>query len=292
MTSPPPRPIFHGPRPQGPQRRTLLAAAHERHPQAFPTPEDAAKWMELVFVPHSKRWAFVRNGKAGTTSTLQFLFELEFGCPFTARVTLPGDLNPDAAAQQLASADVFRPLSGFPRGLDAIDGALRLATVRHPTSRVVSAFNYICQTHDAAHPWFHRERLRMNAVVGFDWTADCRTPTGLVKFLRYIDRSLQGASPQAMNSHWRPQVATVLPEVYRPHIVGKVEALDDFFAEIAARLGQDLPPGWRTPRANASRSGEATQALLDPEARDLIARLYADDFAAFGYDPAWIQPAP
>lgn len=275
--------IFHEPELRPRERFSLLEAAMQRYPDDFPSTESARIFLNQVVAPASLRWVYKGNGKTGTSSTKRFLFELEFGVPLSTQVNLPYDINPDAAAHRLASANVFRELSNIPAGLTVLDSALRLTTVRNPISRATSAFLYLCAAADQRHIWLSDDRLRMNALVGFDWERDIRTPQGMEKFLDYIQIMIENLGEDAINRHWRPQVTSVKPKVLRPHLVGKTEDMETFYRAIAERLDTRLPDSWVVPKANKNASGFDPKTLLSAEALSRIEVIYARDFEEFGY---------
>lgn len=277
--------IFHTARIKGARRQKMLDDTVGRFPGIFASRDTAAAYMNQIIMPHSRRWAYCGNGKSGTSSTKRFLFELEFATPLTAGLKLTSDINPDVAAHHLATADVFRPVSFMGKGLDAINNTLRLTTVRHPAARAVSAFLYLCRSDDESHVWFARDRLRMNALVGFDWNRDTKTASGFVKFLRFIEITIAEAGADTVNAHWRPQVDNIKPEIFRPHLVGHTENLESFYRAIARRLDRPLAPDWHAPIANRAESTDTGSALLTPEAVRLLNRIYRADFDTFGYDP-------
>ena len=263
----------------------MLDAAIARHPDTFASRDAAAAYLGHIFMPHSRRWAYCGNGKSGTSSTKRFLFELEFGARLTVSLTLPSDINPDVASHHLSNADVFRPLSAMPQGLELLKNTLRLTTVRHPATRALSAFFYLCRSNDEAHPWFARDRLRINALVGFDWHKDPRSATGFKKFLHYIEQTIDTGGADTVNPHWRPQVANIKPEILRPHLVGRTENLEHFYRAVAERLNVALAADWQAPVANREPRTAAREALLTPDATALITRIYRADFETFGYSP-------
>ena len=265
-------------------RKPVLAAATKAFPLAFPKPGDALDFLSRIFVPASKRWAFLSNGKSGTSSTQHFLFQLEFGVPLTVALDHPDDVNPDAAVHRLHQANVLRKVIDLPQGIAVLPDLLRLVTVRHPGDRALSAFFYLCATHDRAHPWMAEDRMRMNAMVQFNWNSDTRTASGYQKFLRYIDISQHHPGNLRVNPHWRPQILNICPDVYRPDLIGRTENLAAFFHAIADRLGQPLAPGWQAPRANSQEKPDLSP-FRTPATHDLLRRIYAADFAQFGYDP-------
>ncbi|MCB4454687.1 sulfotransferase family 2 domain-containing protein [Leisingera sp. McT4-56] len=278
---------FHHPRLRGPRRQALLDAAVRNFPEQFKVKDDAAAYLTAICAPHSRRWVFCSNGKSGTSSAKRFLFELEFGARLNARFLSTTDINPDAVSHQLIASDVFRPLSFMPDGLDVFAQALRLATVRHPESRAVSAFLYLCKSNELGFQWFVRDRLHMNALVQFDWENDMRTPRGFEKFLRYIEICVENRGPQSVDPHWRPQHATIRPEIFLPGLIGKTEALPEFFKKIAEQLDQPLPGSWEAPAANKNPDQTARAKLMSPAARKLIEKIYVQDFEQFGYQPGW-----
>lgn len=125
----------------------------------------------------------------------------------------------------------------------------------------------------------------MNAVLGFDWTLDTRSPRGFLKFLDYIAWMQAEVGRFDINPHWRPQIDNVVPTIFRPQIIGRLEDMGAFYREVADQLGQPLPSGFDVRAANRQTYAGDRSAWLTPEARDRIATIYAADFNWLGYDP-------
>lgn len=277
--------VFHTPKLSGPGRQKNLDAWANRYPARLRTREETQSWLDQQFFPASKRWLYCGNGKSGTSSTKRFLFELEFGRPLSAHLLVPFDINPDVVSHRLAEFDVFRSLADAEDSQEVFASALRLTTVRNPYSRAVSAFLYLCKSDDMARHWFAWDRVRMNAMVGFDWDKDPRTATGFEKFLDYIASDIQNRGLQEVNPHWRPQHGNIRPGLFDAHMIGKTEDLGTFFKDIAARLDQPLPATFTAKAANQNADSTPKDALLTPAVRQRIARIYGPDFAQFDYDP-------
>jgi hypothetical protein len=275
--------IFHDPELRPRERYNQLEAAMQRFPEDFPTIDSARVFMTHFVVPASLRWAYKGNSKSGTSSTKRFLFELEFGVPLSTQIDPPNNIIHDSAPHQLKSANVFRDVFSLPSGFSALESALRLTTVRDPASRAVSAFLYLCVSGDQRHVWFSNDRLRMNAMVGFDWNRDIRTSQGMEKFLDYIRIMIEEHGEDEIDRHWRPQVANVKPRVLKPHLIGKTEEMEAFYRAIAERLDLPLPENWVTPRVNRNTSDFDPKALLSANALSRIEMIYAKDFEEFGY---------
>ncbi|WP_238368588.1 sulfotransferase family 2 domain-containing protein [Mesobacterium pallidum] len=284
-----PAPIFHTPAPPRAARREAAQAFFAAHRGGFATPARALQFLDYVVTPVSGAWAFRPNGKTGTTSTLHFLFHLEFGLPLRALVQDLGGMNTDsAAAHRLAEARVFSMLGARGDGRDPAEvlaGALRLTTIRHPLDRAVSSFLYLCRAQELQSPLFADDRLRMGATTGFDWGAHPFTLTGFERFLDYVAAELPHHDARPLDSHFRPQVLNVLPQVLRPDLLGRCEDLPAFFRQIAARLERPLPPDidLTTPRNRQDVPGR--DALETPATRARVAAVYAADFDAFDYTP-------
>ena len=97
-----PRPagrVFLAPETPQPQRRAVAERLMADHPEVFGKPEDAIGRLRSIHLPASLRWAFLNNGKAGTSSAGRFLFQLEFGVPLTVDWDVPHDINPHSRPQ-------------------------------------------------------------------------------------------------------------------------------------------------------------------------------------------------
>lgn len=277
------RPIFRQPIGQ-PERLAVIRRSRGEFPGHFPTDAAARFFLFHIIMPPSRRWAFMSTGKNAGTSTLRFLFRLEFGVELTVRFQSPTDINPDAVVHQLPDNAVFS--RALYLGLSAKDiaehsGIERLCIVRNPYDRAVSAFTYFCKSNELAKSWFLGDRLRINATVGFDWQTMPYTVAGFRRFLRYIELERERVGVHALDGHWRPQSAFIIPELYRPTLVGRMEDLPTFYKTVAERLRQPLPDlaGYASNRQEA-----APAALLrDEAARRIVERVFRRDFEIFGY---------
>lgn len=153
----------------------------------------------------------------------------------------------------------------------------RFAVVRNPYPRVFSAWlsklaiqeaNQVAAYADAAFlplPIADRESL----AIAFE------------AFLRHL---AEHEAPDAWrNAHWAPQSRLLVPERIPYSQIFSVEDLGGMMEALGAHLApldQGIPP--------LSHHNEAllpyAADYLTPTSQELIAHLYAEDFAAFGYD--------
>ena len=247
------------------------------------TPRQAVRnYLNMALLGQGRGWVYVSTGKTATSSTLPFLYQMQFGHPLTARFVPENDINPSAIIHALAEHGVFS--RALLEGLSSIDiralDAPRLLSVRNPYDRAVSAFRYLCKSQEAAKPWFLHERLRLDAAVGFDWDSMSGTVEGLRRFLTFLQMEIDAFGVHSLNPHWRPQVACCHPSVFQPDIVGRTEDLPAFFAEVAQRMDRPMPEDV----ISENVQGNDTSSLSsDPEARRLIETIFASDFETFGY---------
>lgn len=247
-------------------------------------------FLQLIWFPRSRAWRYQLNGKSGTSFALNLLFELEFGHPFTTRVAASetGNQHPDFALFQQAEArllsnplrvkETWTAFRAFP--------GLTLATVRDPYARALSGFVYLCRSHAMGDRRFLSERLRLNALAGFDWDCHPDTAEGFERFLQYLRDQATAFGAETLDPHWRPQALHIRPEITRPDLIGRTEALDVFARAVAERLDRPLPAALRDQRLNVTGGGARAGDLYDAGRRRLVEEFYAEDFALFDYPRA------
>lgn len=169
--------------------------------------------------------------------------------------------------------------------------------VRNPLRRLVSAFlQKFVERWDIEHA---PSRPVVEAV--------CRRAGRAVDFasgisFREFVAFLSEREPTALDVHWRPQHLFFRE---RPHLMlGRVESLDRDLGQICERLGIHRAARFETLRLSyhdavtpcvADLSAGAFRGLgayppwasfFDSDIRATVARIYAEDFRRFGYDPA------
>ncbi len=259
------------------------------HPEAFDSETAVARYLKLIVCPPSRRWRYQLNGKSGNTYALNLLFEIEYGCPFTAALDQAGsgNLHPDFALFQLVSAGLLSTLSKLGDPIEEIDAfpGLSLATVRNPWTRIVSAFFYLCRSHEVGDRRFLPERIRLNALCQFDWEKDTNTVRGFEKFVDYIDIVARDLGPDALDAHWLPQALHIRPDLYRPDIIGRTEALDRFAEEVqdALDVEQRVPVSRLRTNRRPGHGIDVAEFVSSSRVQEIVRRIYAEDFGRFGY---------
>ncbi|MEP2426635.1 MAG: sulfotransferase family 2 domain-containing protein [Tateyamaria sp.] len=270
-----------------PAAKARVKSFQAAHPETFAQPAEAITYLRYIFTDAQGLWCFRTNGKTGTTSTLFFLFHLTFGIPLKAVVRDENSINEDQAGHSLHKARVFSSVCDCGTELDFgsyLARALRLTTVRHPFTRALSGFIYLCRAHDMKSDRFLTERLRMCALTQFDWDKHAYTVEGFERFLTYLEQDLAHHATRPVDSHFRPQVLNILPDVFCPDLIGRCEDLPTFFANIAARLDRPAPQGALEAKPRNTQQ-ISDRAIFDtPDTRRRVGHIFAADFLAFGYD--------
>lgn len=170
-----------------------------------------------------------------------------------------------------AKRRLLRPSRLLPRDVARFDtDVFKLTFVRDPYARVLSAFA----------DKILRRRQQSRGFYAWRGGDDGSAPA-FMEFLRYLEDGGLLVDP-----HWTPQVHLMLLPLAAFDFIGRVERLEADLGQVMARVFPDAPP------APANRAGPRTDSsrrlaeAYTPEALALVARLYAEDFAALGYPVA------
>ncbi len=146
---------------------------------------------------------------------------------------------------------------------------LRLAVVRCPYTRVVSAWRNKVLLCEPGYEYVYRKAL------GANYSPHLQQPLGFEQFLNFVEAE---EDLRICNPHWRMQVNLLLyPAISYTH-VGKLEKLSETVRVIEAHLTPKTP--LRLGRGNSTDGGAYKLTSNDAER---IYNLYAADFEAFGY---------
>jgi hypothetical protein len=279
--------IFTGVPALWPDQKRNLDQSYASAGAFFESREAHDAFFSYLITPKSGRWAFVSAGKTGTSSALDLLFSIEFGHRNTVSVNDPTDLNRDAQTHRCLNHGIFRPLRGradITSFQDYLEKSVRIATVRNPVNRLWSAFRYLCRSGKESHPMFLGDRLKMCALVGFDWNSHPYNREGFTRFLEYIRIIKEETNGNGLNNHWKHQWMIIRPDFYKPDIIGRAENPSIFARDLIEMLNGDpaLETVWRNP--SDAKDRELPEYFAEVSIRNTMADLYAEDFQAFGYD--------
>lgn len=182
---------------------------------------------------------------------------------------------PRTAGMSISMTLYHRFLGHFP--VDALlsvpdpvlQGLPRFAVVRNPWDRLASAYSFAAAGHGESDvaaevaPHVHRQ---LKSISSFE---------------RFLKDWLPQQDLTRLDGVLRPQTYYVVAgggTIPFDHL-GHQEDLDATETWLTDMLGRQI----RFPLINQSRRGDYRKEY-DPEMRDIVARLYADDIARFGYD--------
>ena len=199
---------------------------------------------------------FFHIPKAAGTSVERWLLGggLDPGVPDYERLfgwERSGDFNlqhaSPAMARQFLGAEVF-------------DACFRFAVVRNPYARAVSAYHYV----------FEQHQQRFGSFEGY---------------VRALPALIAGANPRTRgHEHHLPQVGyTRLDGAACCHELARFERLPDSLRPVAERLGITRPLPFSNSYRHPSRGYRPVSSFYTPETARLLAEVYAEDFASFGY---------
>ncbi len=168
-------------------------------------------------------------------------------------------------ARARSKSRFLRPSRMSSGQVDGLDGCLCFTFVRDPYGRALSAYSDKVL------------RKRKQARAFYRWLGPER-PAEFIEFLRYLADGGVHDDP-----HWAPQTDLMLLPLADFDLIGRLESLEADLGRIVARLfGPDQPLAIRRagPRTDSNRR---LAAAYTPEGLALVNRIYAADFAAFGY---------
>lgn len=190
----------------------------------------------------------------------------------SSAVVLLQDLETGVVEHQREAKNRIRTLFDFGLGHRRIPKDLaHVVIVRNPYSRVLSAF-----LNKSSSTKIRRRHGTFEA-----------TREGFGNFLRFLEEGGLSA-----DSHWDLQTRHMLlpPEAYDGIV--RFENLREEMLAFLARQGLEPRPGsleeiYPSARGKATDATAKLDAFYTPESRDRVARLFAPDFEALGYDTAY-----
>lgn len=238
-----------------------------RHPTPvtayFPFDEQRINYITHISDHH--RVVYVETPKAGCTTIKRALQIIESG----------GEAGLAKNVHDRDSSPLKTPqTSRFgPQEIYTSPEMFRFCFVRNPYARVVSAYLDKFVTNK----WEARRRL---PKLGF-------APDAEISLLQFL-QAIAERRPEQMDIHWMPQTVLLQPDKVRYDTIGRLENFDADFSAIMRRMAPTFLQTYGVFNHSPHRTGAAERLaeLVGPEEEALIRRIYADDFAVFGYDPA------
>jgi Sulfotransferase family len=267
------------PRPAGPGRKDRLAVAlfsRFSGRSGF----NPATARHLVVYP-GVGLAYNRIKKSGNSSMLLYLSEAIGAAPLDASQPY-NQAKAAAIAQGLSVRQVVRR----PLDLLRLRRCLFFTVMRHPEARLLSAF---LEKVGSGHS------RRYCHAGGFGDAS----PEGFARFMTYLE-----SGGLRHDAHWWPQVDLLACPPDQFDAIYRLEELDQWLPGLLASRGLsceglDLSRPHRIERQFAvpgkpvklKRAAEKLELYFNPQLRQRLRRLYADDFRVGGYPMAEAAPA-
>lgn len=225
----------------------------------------AAEICKIVHISARKKLLYVAVPKVACTSIKIALSRAERDNP---------DFNPEKPHNR--KENLLQSVSckgGYEAAIERINAPafFRFTFVRNPFVRVLSA--YLDKFAERQGP-IRRARVNRRAKLGFD----ASTP---VSFTMFVDALAQQRAAD-MDVHWRVQTEQTLFGDIRYDLVGRMESFSSDMARLAESTGVDLRALMPPPHNRTDAKCRLTD-FYTPGIVDIVRRVYAPDFDAFGY---------
>lgn len=208
-----------------------------------------AKLSYLVQNPTDFWAVFLHVPKNGGTSIREWLVE-EAGFSDIRRME-----NSGAKSAYITHLNTDWLVSNAIVSRPALENAFTFAFSRNPAARAISCYRYHKRIGFIPEAWSFRRYLRYLA----------------------LERPIVGGAKVARLSHAAPQVSWLRPATWSGPTIFQIEEITTAAVEIAKRLA------CKVNIQHLNRSGSNRLVLTDLE-KELIWKLYAEDFQEFGYE--------
>jgi hypothetical protein len=207
---------------------------------------------------------YVKNSKAGCTSIAQLLYHYSKG-------DFCGENIHDARKTLRQYRDHWRDFE------EALGGsAVAFTFVRHPESRLVSAFrNFFVDRKNRAH------LLHLPAMESRGFNGNNSQSKNFGIFLDYVEESI-AIDPLYTDRHWRSQHINIASNDIDYTVIGRLENFYCDLKKVFARIGQSAFLTEDRISARFNRSKDHSSNLTASE-RSRIETIYARDYELFGY---------
>lgn len=225
---------------------------------------------QAVAVYPDQRLIYNRIKKSGNTRIVAFLNDQFRGDSFESSRRL--------------KAALVRPFDLSVRDLRGLESFYSFTFVRNPYGRVLSAYLDKLATRRGTRQKPKRDgRPGHHAFPGYGENS----PEGFARFLDYLDTGGLYA-----NRHWWPQADLLFQPADRFGFIGHLERMVEDMGRVMSDLGRDPACAEVLGRPHRLEEGRRQTGTAEREAafytargREIVARLYARDFALFGYTP-------
>lgn len=225
------------------------------------------------FVSPANRYFYMETPKAACTSFKHCIAAIEGIMPDPGAMPYQRETRPEMRIHErrhFAMPNLLNaPAEARAAILERAPGWMSFAVVRNPFSRLVSFFEHKVRMGE---PGYGAMEARYGDVSAFGGLK----PT----FRRFVEEVAADNGVRNMDSHLMAQTTLLMPRLIPYSHIFRLEAVGDAVAALSAHLGRPLvlprPPG----------AGRDWRAYYDDGCAQIVAGIFAEDFALFDYDPA------
>ncbi len=155
------------------------------------------------------------------------------------------------------------------------DDFKRFVFVRHPFSRLLSAYLHYIQPTDDERP--SRRQVRTFLGRGQDQITDVISFDDFLQVLADIPK-------RKMDQHFRPQAMLAGIDLFDHQFIGRIENMDEDLVRLSDFLGLRVTDYMSVRTQHKTGATESWRSEVTPERKKIVERLFSKDFEAFGYD--------